>query len=110
MLPDYLNHRLFVMKESDYNENNVNDALYYQNIPDNILFKYSNVIDWRLLSKYQKLSENTIDMFANYLHWPFISQYQNFKQSPADKYMYTLSWSNVSSNLLLSEEFFYKKL
>lgn len=31
-IPEDLNHRIFIMEENDYTENNVNDALYYQNI------------------------------------------------------------------------------
>lgn len=78
------------MEEKDYTENNVKDALYNQNIPNSILLKYVNIIDWRPVSKYQQLSENTIDMFSNYLHWPFLSQYQNFSHAVVEKYMYEL--------------------
>lgn len=73
MIPEDFIHRIFVMEEKDYTENIVNDALYYQNIPNSILLKYINIIDWRSILRFQQLSENTIDMFSNYLHWPFVS-------------------------------------
>lgn len=107
-IPEDCIHRMLVMEEEDYDENNVNDSIYYQNIPNSILLKYRNIIDWRSVSRYQKLSENKIDMFASYVHWPYISIYQKFSQSFVEKYMYMLSWSNVSLNLLIDEEILVK--
>lgn len=107
-VPDSISNRMFVMEEEDFNEDNINETLLYQEIPVSVLHKYSKIIHWGMVSKYQNLSEDSIDLFADKLNWADISEYRTLSESFIENHAERVDWKQILKNQNISEAFLEK--
>lgn len=103
-VPKSISNRIFVMTEEDFDEDNINESILFQEIPVSVLRKYSKVVNWKMVLKYQNLSEETIEQFANELDWADISRYCKLSESFLEKYVERVSWEEILLNRYLSED------
>lgn len=102
-VPNSISNRIFVMTEKDFNEDNINESILFQEIPISVLQKYSKAINWKMISKYQNLSEETIELFANELDWVDISEYCTLSESFIEKHGKKVDWTKILLNQNISD-------
>lgn len=107
-VPNSISNRMFVMAEKDFNEDNINESLLFQEVPVSVLQKYSKIIHWGMVSKYQNFSEDSIELFANKLDWVDISEYRTLSESFIEKHGEKVDWKRILLNQNISENFLEK--
>lgn len=66
-------------------------------MPESVIEKYADSVDWWQISKHQKLSEAFIVKFANQLNWNLISLSQDLTDDVLKKYTHKLDTAIISN-------------
>jgi hypothetical protein len=80
----------------------------YQILSEDFIQKNCHLVYWYNICTYQTLSEKFIEAFAHKLDWKAISQCQVLSEHFIEKHSDKLDWDNISGNQILSERFMEK--
>ena len=76
-----------------------------KNIPEILLRRHANDLNWSHISAFQTLSEDFMRDFADRLNWVFISEDQKLSEDFIREFQDKVIWANVSEYQTLSEDF-----
>ena len=74
-----------------------------ENLPEEILVEYKEIVDWYIVCLYQKISESFMDKWATYINWGPISLHRKLSDEFIIRHQNELNWSYLSNSGNLSE-------
>ena len=81
------------------------DISTYQQLSEDFIEKYSDLVSWEQISGWQKLSENFIERHSDKVVWHYISIYQQLSEDFIRRHKKELFFDDIARHQVISKEF-----